>query len=265
MRRSSGLSVVHLAAAAAAANLVVVPGPASAATVMAVSTKAVEIKIEVDDALKATPALFDNLAAEGTKWADKHRRDTERDWKQHPDYFPNGNPFAFERRYTPVSTAGRYVGVLRTEYTFTGGAHPNTVVDTILWDGTAGKRISVRPFFAETADNGPTMTALAGLIRTAVATEKKARGGDVAADPSQDEWLKAIEPSLLKLGPLVPAPSTEPGKSGGLEVHFSPYAVGSYAEGLYTVTIPWRDFERFLSPEGRALFGGEPVKAKTEE
>jgi hypothetical protein len=87
----------------------------------------------------------------------------------------------------------------------------------------------------------------------------------IAADSAKDDRLKAIEPSLLELGPLVPAPSTEPDKSGGLSVHFSPYAVGSYAEGLYTVVVPWRGFERFLSPEGRAVFGGEPLPPKTKE
>ena len=44
--------------------------------------------------------------------------------------------------------------------TYTGGAHPNTRIDTILWDRDARKRISIRPFFIETADNGPTMNAM---------------------------------------------------------------------------------------------------------
>ena len=42
----------------------------------------------------------------------------------------------------------------------TRGAHPNTDVDTIIWDQAAKKRISIRPFFTETADNGPTMKAM---------------------------------------------------------------------------------------------------------
>jgi len=145
-----------------------------------------------------------------------------------------------------------------------GGAHPNTDVDTILWDSATQKRVSVRPFFIETKDNGPTMTALATLIRNAVAKEKKARGVEVAADPAKDEWLKAIEPSLLKLGPLALARSTERGKSGGLSVHLPPNAVGPHVEGGYTVLIPWRAFASHLSPEGAAVFGGNPLKDKTD-
>ena len=90
----------------------------------------------------------------------------------------------------------------------------------------------------------------------------RAWGVEVAADPAKDEWLKAIEPSLLKLGPLALARSTERGKSGGLSVHLPPNAVGPHVEGGYTVLIPWRAFASHLSPEGAAVFGGNPLKDK---
>lgn len=261
VRPTRARAVLSVAALALLVPLV----PAAADTVLSGKTRYVEMKVEVDGALKATPGLFDNLSAEGKKWGEMNRRDADKAWRQDPADFSDGRGWGFERTYTLFSTAGRFVGVLRQDYVNTGGAHPNTVVDTILWDAAAKKRVSVRPFFTETADNGPAMTALARLIRAAVAKEKTARGAEVAADLAKDDWLKGIEPSLLKLGPLVLAPSTEPGKSGGLSVHFSPYAVGSYAEGLYTVVIPWRDFAQFLSPEGRAVFGGEPLPPKKQE
>lgn len=255
-------------AAAAAALLIALSislAPAVADTVMSAKTKYLDLKVEVDSALKGSPGLFENLAAEGKKWGETNRRDADKAWKQDPADFADGRSWGFERDYSLFSTAGRYVGVLRRDYVFTGGAHPNTAIDTILWDTQTKKQVSIRPFFTETADNGPTMRALAKLIRDAVAKEKKARDVDVAADPAKDEWLKEIAPSLLKLGPLVLAPSNEPGKSGGLSVHFSPYAVGPYAEGLYTVVIPWRAFAQYLSPEGRAVFGGEPPPPKKED
>ena len=58
----------------------------------------------------------------------------------------------------------------------TGGAHPNSDVNTILWDATEKKRISIRPFFTETADNGPTMKAmLQSRDRLAEGREEEAR------------------------------------------------------------------------------------------
>lgn len=239
--------------------------PARAEVVLSSETKAVTVKLTIADALKATPVLFDNLAAEGKAWIDENQREAEQEFRKDPSFFADGRTWSFERGYTHLSTADRYVSVLRTDFSFSGGAHPNTVVDTILWDTGTRKRVSMRPFFTETEDSGPTMTALATLIRDAVAKEKKARDIPVAADPAKDEWLKAIEPSLLKLGPLALARSTETGKSGGLTVHFSPYAVGPYVEGRYTVLIPWRAFVQYLSPEGRAVFGGEPVKPEIRD
>lgn len=250
---------------AAFALLAIPTLPARAEVVLSGETKAVAVKLTIADALKATPVLFADLATAGKTWIDKNKREAEQEYRKDPSFFADGRTWSFERSYTHLSTAGPFVSVLRTDFFFSGGAHPNTEVNTILWDTDTKKRVSMRPFFTESKDNGPTMQALAMLIRDAVAAEKRARDIPVAANPAQDEWLKAIEPSLLKLGPLALARSTEPGKSGGLTVHFSPYAVGPYVEGRYTVLIPWQAFARYLSPEGRAVFGGEPVKPEVKD
>jgi hypothetical protein len=55
---------------------------------------------------------------------------------------------------------------------------------------------------------------------------------------------------------LTLAPSTEPGKSSGLTFHYSPYAVGAYAEGPYTAFVPWTAFRSYLSQQGTVVFGG---------
>ena len=164
------------------------------------------------------------------------------------------------------SAIGRYVSVLRTDYLNSNGAHPNHFTDTILWDTQAKKRISIRPFFKETADNGPTMTALAKSIRAALAVAKKSRDSE-AKDADIDEQLAAVKPSLTKIGGVALAPSTEAGKSSGLVFYFSPYAVGAYVEGGYTVFVHSSAFAPYLSPEGASLFGGERPKddAKNDE
>ena len=158
---------------------------------------------------------------------------------------------------------------------FDGGAHPNQRIDTILWDDAAHKRVSIRPCFTETADNGPVMTALAQLAKLAVASDKLAKGIDGYGDDDklgaamtpeqelhQDNFInEGIKPALLEIGPVTLAPSTESGKSAGLTFHYSPYAVGPYVEGPYTVFVPWTAFRQYLSPEGFAVFGGERPKA----
>jgi hypothetical protein len=233
--------------------------PASAADTkpdLTIKTKAIEATVTVDAALKAHPGLAADCLADGRRWAEGMRRDADKELRASPLQFRNGR-WSVEREYASRSVVGRYVSILRSDYSNTGGAHPNTFINTILWDRTAKKRISIRPFLAESADNGPTMTALAVLVRAAVVAEKKTRDVPVEDDLDKDLWFAEIKPQLLKLGPVTLAPSTEAGKSSGFTFHFQPYAVGAYAEGPYTVFLPWTDFKAHLSAEGAAIFGGE--------
>lgn len=234
---------------------------------IAITTKAVEITVTVDPELRQHPGLYEDSLAEGRRWAERHRAEAAKSLREEPELFREGRRWTLERAYTPRSAVGRFISVLRDDGSYTGGAHPNSFTDTILWDRDARRRTNIRPLFRETADRGPAMTALAQLARIAVAAEKLARDAitiDVPKDKLTPERLAerdtfiadGIQPSLLKIGPISLAPSTEPGKSAGLTFHYSPYAVGPYAEGPYTVFVPWTAFQDHLSAEGVAIFGG---------
>jgi hypothetical protein len=245
---------------------------------ISVAKKYLEISVAIDDALKPFAGLFANCLAEGRAWADRASADATAQWRDDPKSF-RGLQWSYDRVYDLRSAVGRFVSIVRSDGTFEGGAHPNQEIDTILWDAVEQRRISIRPFFTETADNGPTMTALARLAQLAVAAAKLANGingyGDDDTPASkltpeqelrQDSFIKdGIKPKLLELGPVTLAPSTESGKSAGLTFHYSPYGVGPYAEGPYTVFVPWIDFRQFLSPEGAATFGGARPKADADK
>ena len=72
----------------------------------------------------------------------------------------------------------------------------------------------------------PTMKAMRQGVIASLEAEKKKRG----VEGTDASAIEAIEPKLLKIGPVSLAPSTEEGKSSGLTFHYSPYAVGSYAD-----------------------------------
>ncbi len=75
---------------------------------------------------------------------------------------------------------------MRGDHVEGGGTHHNHFTDTIVWDAEAKKRFNIPSFFKETADNGPTLTALAKAIRAALAVEKKAR--DIEAMQTKTRW-----------------------------------------------------------------------------
>jgi hypothetical protein len=218
-----------------------------------IKTKSVDASVFLDDQIKADPALSADCLAEGKKWIDKNAAEAEASRKQDPVLFRNGG-WTFKRKYTIRSLVDwHYVSIVRSDYANTGGAHPNSGVDTILWDATAKKRISIRPFFTETADNGPTMQAMRKGVIAALNIEKKKRD---SSETATAEWSKGLEPKLLKIGAVTLAPSTERDKSSGLTFHYPPYAVGSYAEGDYVAFVPWETLKPYLTPEGMKIFGG---------
>jgi hypothetical protein len=245
---------------------------------MSIETKYVSISLKVHAELRRFGRLFADCLAEGKAWFKRTNADAAAEWRDNRKAF-RGLQWVYARDYALRSVVGRYLSVVRSEDWFDGGVHGNQHADTILWDNVTHKRTNIRALFTETADNGPTMTALAQAAKLAVATVKLANdingyGEDDRPDakdmtPEQeiehDSFIRdGIKPALLEIGPVSLAPSTAAGGSSGLTFHFSPYGVGPYFEGPYTVFVPWVKFQQYLSPLGAELFGGERPKSDEE-
>jgi len=223
----------------------------------AIKNKMIEVNVYLDDKIKADPALVADCLAEGKAWAEKNRADAEKERKQDPQMFHDG-AWSMERKYETRSVVdGRYVSVVRSDYMDTGPAHPNLDVNTILWDKSANKRISIRPFFTETADDGPTMNAMVKAVIVSLNVEKKNRD---TGETATAEWYKDVKPTLLRIGAVTLAPSTVSGKSSGLTFHYPPYAVGPYVEAEYVAFVPWETIKPYLTSEGASIFGGARPK-----
>jgi len=224
--------------------------------------KIVDISVTLDPAIKKNPALAADSLKEAQGWAAKRRAEAQASTKEIPAAFPPGRPWTYERTYQIRSVvAGRYISVVRSDYMDNNGAHPNSDVDVILWDDSLKKRISIRPFFTETEDGGPTMRAMLAAAIEAVKAEKKAHGVD---DFSGVDWYKELKPQLTRIGAIALTPSTDAGKSAGLTFHYPPYGVGPYAEGGYVAFVPWEKLKSYLSPDGVAIFGGDRPKGDAD-
>lgn len=227
-----------------------------------IKTKSIEARVFLDEKIKFDAALAADCLTEGKKWIDKNAAEAAASRKEDPQFFRDGG-WDFERKYTIRSVVtDRYVSILRNDYMDTHGAHPNSDVNTILWNKAENKRISIRPFFTETVDNGPAMKAMMKAVIASLKVEKKKRG---AGETATDEWFKSVEPSLLKIGAVTLAPSTDAGKSSGLTFHYPPYAVGPYAEGEYVAFVPWEALKPYLGAEGTRIFGGARPKSDADE
>lgn len=246
------------------AAVICLPAMATPKPDAALKSRTIDASVSIDPALKTYRGLYLRLLAAGKREMAKWRADADNSYRENPKLFSDDRRYEFDREYQQRSAIQGYVSVVRTDFSYSASAaHPNTVVDTLLWASTAGKFISIRPFFKETTTNGRTMRTLAAAIRAAVAAAKKQRG----VPPDDPMWLDHIKPDLTKIGGVALAPSTERDKSAGLLVYFSPYAVGAYAEGSYVVFVPWTVFKARLSHAGARLFGGTrpPGDAKHDQ
>ena len=151
----------------------------------------------------------------------------------------------------PVQT-GRLFSAMRTDFDYSGGAHPNTVATALLWDKTEKRRISPADLFAKGAD----LSSLERALCDAVNTAKKARPGATPVKVGGDTWSC---PKLKDVA-LILAPGDAPGKAGGLTFLLDAYAVGPYVEGAYYLTLPASTFQTLLAPAYASEFGGKPLK-----
>lgn len=241
-----------------ALTCLLIGGSASAAEPkpdISLKAKYTEVTVAFDEAIKGDAPLLRYLAAAGKTWAAKTLKELV-EQRQNMNDLPadiRNRPWSSERGYSQVAlVAARYASIIRSEFSYTGGAHPNHGSDTLLWDKQAGKMISIRPFFTELADDGPAMTAIRNAVVADLKIEKKKRDND---NPDMS-MVDALAPKLLTIGPVSLTPSTVAAKSSGLTFHYSPYAIGAYAEGDYTAFVPWEVLKPYLSAEGTAIFGG---------
>lgn len=170
----------------------------------------------------------------------------EADRKASAGQFP-WRPYNRQGQWFLAADAAPLVSLRALWFEDTGGAHPNHGGASLLWDATANREIQPKALFRPDAD----MSVLDKVICDAVAQAKTRREGAVLLNDmfSCPKWSQTV---------LVLAPSTIPGKIGGLTALIDPYVVGPYSEGDYEVTVPASAFQSLLAPAYAGAFGGAP-------
>lgn len=222
------------------------------------------VESEIDPAILAfDPALawrlwetskeqLDDLGAsadEGREMADEDAAATgETSW------FMN---YSLEIRHDVTGTFDDIISVRDTVSTFTGGAHPNYFLAGGIYRKNEATPLALTAFVTDQA-------AFSDLVIKGLAAEKIARGLAEAGSASIEAELRELlvpspeDPEIYRSNFVFEA-STVPGKIGGITVMFSPYDVGSYAEGAYTVTLPAASLTPILTQTWKSRFGGEPL------
>jgi hypothetical protein len=167
------------------------------------------------------------------------------------DYFFPA-PYGLSTQLRAAGQAGNLLSIYSTQYMYTGGAHGNYSMTGLTFQKGADVPEPLDAFIADTA-------ALKALVIDGIVEQKIERGfADEERDIVRATATDALADDAAWTQNYVLNASSESGKFGGVTVLFSPYAIGSYAEGAYEITVPAETLKPLLQAELAGLFGGTP-------
>lgn len=124
----------------------------------------------------------------------------------------------------------RFLSLVGTIATYTGGAHGMTVFEPLLWDKQVGKAVAVGDLFT----SGQALeTALRSRFCAALDRERSRRRGEPVKH-DDDPFGACIDPAEETIVPT----ASEAGAIDGFTVYVAPYDAGPYAEGDYRIAVP---------------------------
>ncbi len=162
----------------------------------------------------------------------------------------------YERKiaWTLEGATPKLVSARESWFDFTGAAHPDHGQLSMLWDPIQDLPVEREDLLRPGADQGRLDRILCQAVRWAETTRQTPGQG---AGQDVDDWPCPH----WRDSRFVLAPSTTPGKLGGVIFLFDPATVGPYAQGDYTVTVPQALIHADLSPAWASEFAGAPEPA----
>jgi hypothetical protein len=206
------------------------------------------VSLKLPASLSTAPELRAKLYREGTDDLKKFAEDSA---AAQAEDSGDTQPYQRNVKWTTATATSKLLSLQKEVYEDAGGAHPNMTLDAVLWDKALKHTLQTTALFKAGTD----YSKLDDVLCDALTAAKKKRLGDSFQPPSSDTWSCPKWTATT----VVLAPSTTPGKAGGLTFLMSPYAVGSYAEGPYEITIPASAFKAFLAGAYADEFAGAPT------
>lgn len=239
------------------------PAPAPASTAPVPGDHAVTRHYKIAITLPTLPADEKPLADAMRTTADNAKREFIQalpDPKQLPEFANRQLDLLLDFKVTAQTPA--FVSVRETGMQDTGGAHPNPVQATFVYDRKAGKLVTLDELFAQPDAARKAMANFAHdtLLKKFMADAPKPGEGSPEA---LREW-KANMLQMLNDGTkpttvnystfVVRAGNDANAASPGLTLIFPPYQVAPYVYGTQTVDVPANVFAQFLKPEYKGAF-----------
>jgi hypothetical protein len=215
------------------------PTPTASASASATSNGARSVSEETDDFLfeYSYPAeagripelatLLDVQLAERREDLAKEAGDARREARE--DGFPY-NKHSYSAEWKVVTATTGFLSLSNDISTFTGGAHGNYTVESLVWDKKKEQAFDAKKLFVSPA---ALWEALEDRFCAALDRERTKRRGEPIAEDSPDEFDKC--PGIDELEVLVGSSNRR--TFNRLTLYAGPYVAGPYSEGAYEIDI----------------------------
>ena len=197
------------------------------------------------DVIPALKARFDADLAEHRSKLVTEAREAADDAKKNGYPF---NPHSYSVDWKVVTDLPGWLSLSTIVSTYEGGAHPNYVFDSLLWDKAANGPIAATDLFISKA---ALSKAIGPVFCDAIDSQRAEKRGERVERESGDMFTNCLDPLdyTVILGSA--------GKVGfdRIGVLVPPYEAGPYAEGSYEVTLPvTAKIIALVKPEYRRFF-----------
>lgn len=213
-----------------------------------------QVNLALPDAVRAQPDLHARLYAEAVRELRTFSEGAQADRTEYEGDM-DLPPYSKHIDYVAAGETGKLISLQRNSSEYTGGAHPNPAYGAVIWDKALKQFVQPAQLFRRGADLSALDQALCDAINTA-RRGRNPQAETIGLNPTQGGW------SCPRAGttPFVLAPSTTPGKAGGLVFLIGPYQVGPYAEGGYEIAVPQSVFRSLIAPAYADEFAGQPPR-----
>ena len=242
------------AAAPAPGEAAVTPAEGAAPMTYESENRFAQVELELPDAVRAQPDLHARLYAEAVRELRTFSEGAQADRTEYEGDM-DLPPYAKHIDYVAAGETGKLISLQRNSSEYTGGAHPNPAYGAVIWDKALKRFVQPAQLFRRGAD----LSSLDQALCDAVNAARRGRNADaepIGLNETRGGWSCPRAVST----PFVLAPSTTPGKAGGLIFLIGPYQVGPYAEGGYEIAVSQTEFRALLAPAYVDEFAGAPVR-----
>ena len=195
----------------------------------------------------AVPALDRKFRADLAKAYHEALTNGREDQKLYREQQRDGARDYYSMSWTTAGETSRLLSLQNELGTFTGGAHPNTSYDALIWDRKLNRKTSMDALLS-----GP--GKFAALTRQAYCKaldeeRVKRREGEKLDLPEFNACPKYSDLAIA------PVDSNKNGRFDGIDFVASPYLAGPYVEGEYRIRVPVTlKLIAALKPEFRGSF-----------